>query len=147
MLTSVFSKIYESYIKRRLGNYFDQHKIIPNCQFGFKTKCRTTSAAVSLLDMVLRNIEANFITSCLFIDLKKAFDCLDFGILRNILCSHGIVDKALDLLVSFLTNRKQYVVIDSQRSSLLNVKSGVPQGSVLGPLFFLVYINDVFILI
>jgi hypothetical protein len=83
-------------------------------------------------------------TACLFVDLRKAFDCLKYSTLGNILRDIGIQSQALNLIMSYLTNRKQYVVCDGARSDLLEVVGGIPQGSVLGPLLFILYINGIF---
>jgi hypothetical protein len=143
-LTSVFSKVVEICIKRRLVVYLDDNNLISNFQFGFRAKSSTTSAAASVVDLVLKHVEEGHATACLFVDISKAFDCLNYKKLETILMSIGMSDMALRVVLSYLENRRQFVVIDSHRSALLALESGVPQGSVLGPLLFLIYINNIF---
>ena len=78
----------------------------------------------------------------MFIDLSKAFDTLSFEILIRKLRHYGVTDTDLRLLISYLTNRKHYVVFNNHKSDITEIKAGVPQGSILGPLFFSICIND-----
>ena len=96
----------------------------------------TEYAAVKLIDHVSREMEAGKIPANVYIDLSKAFDTLTFDILLHKLKYYGVIDTALDLMKSYLTNRKQYVVFDGCQSEHTEIYTGVPQGSILGPLFF-----------
>ena len=87
-------------------------------------------------------MEAGKTPTSVYIDLSKAFDTLTFEVLLYKLKYYGVTDTAFDLLKSYLTNRKQYVVFDSCQSEHVEIYTGVPQGSILGPLFFSIYIND-----
>ena len=87
-------------------------------------------------------MEAGKIPANVYIDLSKTFDTLVFDVLLFKLIYYGVTSTALDLIKSYLTNRKQYVVFDSCQSKHVEICTGVPQGSILGPLFFIVYIND-----
>ena len=99
----------------------------------------------AMLDVVhssFNQINSNQFTALVFIDLKKAFDIVLHSILLNKLRNYGIRGMALTLIRSYLTNRKQFISINQIRSNLKSINCGVPQGSFLGPLFFLLYIND-----
>lgn len=96
-----------------------------------------------MIDNVTERLDIGNYSLGLFIDLSKAFDTLDHTILIHKLEFYGVRGKALDWFRSYLTNRQQYVQFNGTKSSLLNIKTGVPQGSILGPLLFLIYINDI----
>lgn len=136
------SKIYEIIIRDRLENFVLENKILHPNQFGFIRKSSTTSACASLINKIVLSLDKSKKTACVFIDLKKAFDSLAFNQLLQILQSYHINGNALKILQSYLSNRKQFVNIKGKYSAMLNVDCGVPQGSVLGPLLFNLYIND-----
>jgi hypothetical protein len=108
-------------------------------QFGFLPKSYTTSAASVLIDSVLVSLEKDFLTACLFFDISKVSDCVNFDNLVFILSSIGFRDNALQILKSFICGRSQYVCIDSKKSPFKPTRAGVPEGSVLGP-FYLLFI-------
>ena len=122
--------------------YFNKFKLLAEQQYGFRKQHSTEYAAVKLIDRVSREMEAGKIPANVYIDLSKAFDTLTFDILLYKLKYYGVTDTALDLMKSYLTNRKQYVVFDGCQSEHTEIYTGVPQGSILGPLFFCIYIND-----
>ena len=99
-------------------------------------------ALMSLVDQVTSRLQEKMYVAGVFIDLSKAFDTLDHVILLNKIEHYGVRGLPLSLFTSYLSNRKQAVVVRQSMSSFLNIKSGVPQGSILGPLLFLIYIND-----
>lgn len=140
----IISKIFERVILRRVFKHLDTNNIINKNQFGFLPKSSTLSATLNLTEQIYRSIEGKNRTAVLFIDLQKAFDCVNFEILIEKLITVGIGGSSLALVQNYLENRKQYVKYKSDSSSLLNIASGVPQGSILGPLFFLIYVNDFF---
>ena len=95
-----------------------------------------------MVDHISKEMESGKTPCALFIDLSKAFDTLSFEILIRKLRHYGVTDTDLRLLISYLTNRKQYVVFNNHESDITEIKAGVPQGSILGPLFFSICIND-----
>ena len=92
-------------------------------------------AAIKLVDHISKEMKSGKTPCALFIDLSKVFDTLSFDILIRKLRHYGVTDADLRLLISYLTNRKQYVVLNNHESDIREIKAGVPQGSILGPLF------------
>ena len=137
------NKIFEKVIHERLVNFINQHSILPNSQFGFRKKHSASHGITHLNEQVTKNLEAKKISAVLFMDLKSAFDTVNHNILIKKLDHYGFRNNVLDLLTSYLTNRKQFVKCGDIESSLLDVLCGVPQGSVLGPLLFILYIADI----
>ena len=119
------------------------HNSIYELQFGFRKKHSANHASPSLTEDIQYPLDNNYFASGVFIYLQKAFDRVDHNILLSKLYHYGIRGKANDWLRSYLTNRKQLVSINGFNSKELSMEFGVPQGSVLGPLLFLVYINGI----
>ena len=141
-LLSVFSKIFEKLIAKRMRNYLDKYSILTENLFGFREKHSTTLALINIIDNIYSNLNDNNLVVGIFFDLSKAFDCVDKSILLKKLYHHGFRGKIHDWFFSYLSQRNQFVSIHNCSSSIEEVKCGVPQGSVLGPLF-LIYINDI----
>ena len=141
-ILTIFSKIFEKVISSRLENYLEKNNILHENQFGFRRKMSTCTALLQLVDKISTSIDKRKTTIGVFIDLAKAFDTVDHQILKKKLQFYGIRGIALDLFQNYLSLRKQYVEIDNISSSTTYVKCGVPQGSILGPILFLIYIND-----
>ena len=137
------SKIFEKVIFRQLYDYFHQKKLFYNAQYGFREKHSTELAALELVDRVTSEMDKMNTPISIFLDLSKAFDTLDHDILLAKLEYYGIRGTANRLLQSYISDRQQFVEIDNTRSDTLSLTTGVPQGSILGPLLFLIYINDI----
>ena len=141
-LLSNINKIFEKLMHSRLYSFLEKHKCIFNSQFGFRKNHSTEHALFSLTEKVRSALDKNEISCGIFIDLKKAFDTVSHSILLKKLDYYGIRGVGNDWFKSYLTNRNQFVDIDGQSSSKISIDHGVPQGSILGPLLFLIYIND-----
>ena len=139
---SPFSKIFERIIYNRMIEFIDQNNILSANQFGFRKGFSTESAIIQFINNVHNGLNKRNHTVAIFMDLSKAFDVLDHNILYKKLEHYGFRGKFLDLLVSFISNRNYFVSANGFISDTKTVNIGVPQGSTLGPLLFLLYVND-----
>ena len=136
------SKILERIVYNRLIGFLLKHDVIYYKQFGFLKGRSTEQAMTEIILKIIEAIENKNYSLGVFLDLSKAFDSISHNILLTKLFRYGVRGIALDWFKSFLSNRHQYVQIDNAQSSTQSIEYGVPQGSVLGPLLFLIYIND-----
>ena len=136
------SKILEKSMANRLTSFFDKYNIIDGSQFGFQRKKSTTHAIEHLTDILYGNLNNKEIAVNVLIDLKKAFDTVNHCILLDKLSKYGIRGVPHNWFKSYLFNRQQYVRVGSSNSDLRSINIGIPQGSILGPTLFLVFIND-----
>ena len=141
-ILSPFSKIFERCIHTRLENFLEGNNLFYKCQFGFRKKSSTENAIMQICNHLTESMESNKITCSIFLDLRKAFDTVNHRILLEKLYKYGIRGSTHKLLKSFLSNRHHYTIINGVKSKEKLIKCGVPQGSTLGPLLFLIYIND-----
>ena len=143
-LLPIFGKILEKCIYDNLYSFFEDNKLFTNCQSGFRKGDSCISQLLAIVHEISRNFDANpsIDTRGIFLDISKAFDRVWHEGLIYKLQTYGITGPLLGLIKDFLSDRLQRVTINGQTSSWEKVLAGVPQGSILGPLLFLIYVND-----
>ena len=142
-ILSSISKIIEKIVYNRLYEFLNKNKLLNPNQYGFRKNHSTDLALVQIYDKITNAMANTEHVIGLFLDLSKAFDTLNHEILLNKLNSYGIRGQTLSWFRDYLSNREQYVTFNGIDSSRLPIKCGVPQGSILGPLLFLLYVNDI----
>jgi retron-type reverse transcriptase len=146
-LVPALSKILEKIISKRMLAFLEKHKILNPSQFGFRRNKSTQDAIALIVDNITESLNNKLYSDCVFLDLSKAFDCIEHNILLDKLYWYGIRGIPHTLIQSYLANRTQIVQISHKVdnhwkdyfSSCLPVKYGVPQGSIYGPLLFIIY--------
>ena len=142
-LLSVCLKLFEKIVHKQLYLHLATNGLLSTNQSGFRPTHSTVTALIDVTDYILENIDRGLYTGAIFLDLKKAFDTVDVPNLLGKLSSLGVHGTEQLWFKSYLTDRNQCVSIGGETSELNSVQYGVPQGSVLGPLLFIVYVNDI----
>ena len=138
----IFSKIFEKLTYVRMMSFITRFSILSSCQFGFRSGRSTTQAISKLLSYILPAYHDKLYSACFFLDLKKAFDTIDHNLLMQKLQHYGFRGNCYEYLMSYYANRRQYVYLNGEESDTMFISNGVPQGSILGPLCFSIFIND-----
>ena len=137
------SKVFEKVVFLQLYTYFNENNLLYDSQYGFRSLHSTEFAAIEITDKIYQNLDNKKSPLAIYLDLSKAFDTIDHSILIHKLEYYGIKGTSLKWFTSYLTNRKQYVQFNNETSSSNLISTGVPQGSILGPLLFIIYMNDI----
>ena len=140
---AVFGKIFEKVIYTRMFNFATSQGVISPTQFGFRKSHSTSHAINYSVNLITESLKRKSHVLGIFIDLSKAFDTIDHSLLLIKLERCGVRGVANDLIRSYLSNREHYTEVMGEKSDTLVIKYGVPQGSILGPLLFLLYMNDI----
>jgi len=141
-LLPAISKVFEKIIHSQIYSYFVSNHLLFDSQYGFRELYSTQHAGLELASRCYSKLDEKQTPFCIFIDLSKAFDLVDHSILLRKLSCYGFDNNSIKLCKSYLTERRQYVKYGNVVSDKFTIDKGIPQGSVLGPLFFSIFIND-----
>ena len=142
-LLNCFNKLFEKLIYSQIIRFIDKHKILYINQYGFRKGYSTTLALIDVIDTLKQALDRQEYAIGIFLDLEKAFDTICHNILLAKLEHYGFRGHVNNFIKSYLSNRKQFTLVNGKKSRLKENNFGVPQGSILGPLFFLIFINDI----
>ena len=141
-IISAISKVFGRLVHDQFYTYLSSNQLIIPYQSGFRSTFSTLTSLLESTNDWCVNIDRGLLNGVVFIDLRKAFDTIDYDILLSKLSAYGVDELALTWFRSYLTNRRQKCFVNGQFSRISTTTRGVPQGSIIGPLLFLVYIND-----
>ena len=141
-ILAVLSKVFERVVQQQVYDYLEQNKLLSQSQFGFRKGSSTQHAVTLLSDAIKQAMDTGMLTGTVFVDLSKAFDTVDHARLLSKLPIYGILNRELKWFESYLFNRNHFVSFHGAPSEVCSISCGVPQGSILGPVLFVLLIND-----
>ena len=143
LLLPLPGKILEKLIHKQLSDYLEGEELLADVQHGFCKNHSTQHYIAQVINFINKNLDVGLPTAAVFIDFRKAFDCVQHPVLLEKMKVLGFSDTVISWVKSYLSDRKQRVFANSTYSDFQNITQGVPQGSVLGPLFYIIYANDI----